>query len=91
MDRAGTLPENSYFEELRPSTTESANDIDEGNQVEEEEEQDKIPEYHTDSGAENSEDGTVTVTLVSKETTFLVGTSIRYGRSVTFNKKYLQY
>ncbi|XP_066920118.1 uncharacterized protein [Clytia hemisphaerica] len=115
MARAGTLPENAYYEELRPnnnehnSTTKSSEigntdeivqirntnetvDTDDSDKNDELMGQDEVLEFESDIDGEDSSDSEDETVLasVSRQTTFLVGTSSRYGRSVTLNRKYLQ-
>ena len=74
-----------------------------GDEVEEEmnqegteskEQEDEIPKYESESDARvNSDDEDVitTVDTISNVATFLVGSSSRYWRSITFNKRYVSY
>ena len=88
MGRSGTLPENAYYEELKPIS-------DAENEYSDEHESDsEIPQYDSDkasveSGESDNEEslnlGRVFET--SNENTFLIGHLSRFGRSV---KKYLQ-
>ena len=100
MARAGTLPENQYFEQLTPISLNQGKNTDEQSAIEElnereddfEESEDKIPEYESESdveatsGEENDKGHVNSVTNVS---TFLVGTFSRFGKSIKLNKKYI--
>ena len=100
MARAGTLPENAYFEELTPISSNQGTNTN-GQSVEEElnegkddveESEDEIPEYESESdaeatsGEENDEGHLDSVTNVA---TFLVSTSSRFVRSIKLNKKFI--
>ena len=96
MARAGTMPENAYFEELSPIkdvTHNSKKSVEENKNSEEE-----ILTYSSDEGngssseSENDESliNCPSLIQVATEATFLVGQSSRYGRNVTINKKYFQ-
>ena len=100
MARARTLPENVYFEELTPISSNQGTNTSEQSVEEElnegeddvEESEDEIPEYESESdveatsGEENDKGHVASVTDV---VTFLVGTSSRFGRSIKLNKKYI--
>ena len=100
MTRAGTLPENAYFEELTPVSSNQGTNPNEQSAEEKlnegeddvEESEDEIPEYESESyveatsGGENDE---VHVDSVTNVATFLVGTSYRFWRSIRHNKKYI--
>ena len=100
MARAGTLPENAYFEELTSISSNQGTNTNQQSVKEElnegedgvEESEDEIPEYESKSdveatsGEENDEGHVDSVTNVA---TFLVGTSFRFGRSIKLNKKYV--
>lgn len=92
MARAGTLPQNAYFEELVPiqeAAGSQAKGTEQNRETEEEEiakEIEEVPQYESDSDNGESSLDDVGVPDV---TTFLVGRSSRYGRSVTFNRKYI--
>ena len=100
MSRAGTLPENAYFEEYTSISSNQGTNTNEQSVEEElnegeddiEESEDEIPEYESESdveatsGEENDEGHVDCVTNVA---TFLVGTSSRFGRSIKLNKKYI--
>ena len=93
MARAGTLPENAYFEELRPQqqdvmenvgTTDLTDDVNS--------EIDEVLQYESDSENDASSDEeymNANVETIANVTTFLVGHSSRYGRAVKFNKRYV--
>ena len=93
MARAGTLPENAYFQELRPLSAQEKNSGDASEEeINEELTEDEIPEYESDSDvgmSSDDEEFNDTVDTVSNVALFLVGASSRYGRSITFNKKYV--
>ena len=100
MARAGALPENAYFEELTPiSSNQGTNTNEQSVEVElnegkdnVEESEDEIPEYESESdveatsGEENDEGHLDSVTNLA---TFFAGTSSRFGRSIKLNKKYI--
>ena len=100
MARAGTLPENAYFEELTQISSNQGTNTNEQSVEEElnegeddvEKSGDEIQEYESESdvevtsGEENDEGHVDSVTNVA---TFLVRTSSRFGRSVKLNKKYI--
>ena len=100
MARAGNLPENAYFEELTPISSNQGTNTNEESVEEElnegedgvEESENEIPEYESESdteatsGEENDEGRVESVTNV---VTFLVGTSSGFGRSKKLNKKYI--
>ena len=105
MARAGTLPENAYFDELKPIHEQKTklNDYEillEGESSGEEsasESEGEVLEYESDSENENEieneneneNDGTDHVNSIANVATFLVGTSSRFGRTVKFNRKYI--
>ena len=100
MARAGTLPENAYFEELTPISSNQGTNTNEQSVEEElnegeddaEESEDEILQYESESdveatsGKENDEGNVDSETNVA---TFLVGTSSRFRRSIKLNKKYI--
>ena len=100
MARAGTLPENAYFEELTPISSNQGTNTNEQSVEEElsegEDDADKseheILGYESEndveatSGAEKNEEHVESVTNVA---TFFVGTFSRFGRSIKLNKKYI--
>ena len=96
MARAGTLPENAYFDELTPISSNQDTNTNEQSVEEElnegendvEESEDEIPEYESEatSGKENDERHMDSMKNVA---TFLIGTSSRFGRGIKLNKKYI--
>ena len=101
MARAGTMPENAYFEEMTPIVNDQQMHEEEKQGEEEKEAEEIIKEiltYSSDDGnissSENDEDveenASQTVSEIGNETTFLVGRSSRYGRSITINKRFVQ-
>ena len=100
MARAETLPENAYFEELTPISSNQGTNTN-GQSVEEElnegkddveELEDEIPEYEIESyveatSSEESDEGHVD--CVTNVATFLAVTFSRFGRSTKLNKKYI--
>ena len=96
MARAGTLPENAYFDELTPISSNQDKNTNEQSVEEElnegendvEESEDEIPEYESEatSGEENDERHMDSMKNVA---TFLIGTSSRFGRGIKLNKKYI--
>ena len=95
MARAGTLPENAYFEELTPISSNQGTNTNEQSVEEElnegeddvEELEDEIPEYESESDGDENDEGDVD--SVTNVATFFVGTSSRFGRSIKLNKKYI--
>ena len=100
MERAGTFPENTYFEKLTPISSNQGTNTNEQSGEEElnngeddaEESEDKILEYETESdfeatsGEKNDEAHVDSVTNVE---TLLVGTCSRFGKSIKLNSKYI--
>ena len=100
MTRARTPPENAYFEERTPNSSNQGTNTNEQSVEEEldegqddvEESADKIPEYESESDVEatsGEENDEGLVDSVSNVATFLVGTSSRFERSIRLNKKYI--
>ena len=93
MARAGTLPENAYFEELIPQqqdVIENVGTADLADNVDSE--IDEVLEYESDSENDVSSDEenvNTNIETITNVTTFLVGHSSRYGRAVKFNKRYV--
>ena len=101
ITRAGTLPENAYFEELTPNSLSQGTNTNEQSVEEElnegeddvEELEDEIPEYESESdveanSGEENDEGHVDC-VINAATFILVGTSSRFGRSIKLNKKYI--
>ena len=98
MARAGTFPENTYFEELTPISSNQGTNANEQSVEEElnegedgvEESEDEILEYESESyvkanSSEENDEGHVDSGI--NVAMFLVGTSSRFGRSTKLNKK----
>ena len=88
MARAGTLPENAYFEELTPISSNQDTNTNEQSVEEELNEGEIETEYESEatSGEENYEGHMDSMKNVA---TFLIGTSSRFGRGIKLNKKYI--
>ena len=100
MARAGTFPEDTYFEDLTPMCSNHGTNTNEESVEEElnngendtEESEDKILEYETESdfaatpGEKNDEAHVDSVTNVA---TLLAGTCSRFGKSLKLNNKYI--
>ena len=85
MAKAGTLTESSYHQELKPA--DSNEDIecksdDPGNN------ENENLEYDTDNSLEYCLSNFDEDIKISKEATFLVGRTSRFGRAVKFNSKF---
>ena len=90
MARTGTLPENAYYEELKPIS-------DADKEYSEEHESDsKILQYDSEEASVVSKESDNEESLnlkrvfeASNENWFLIGRLSTFGRSVKFNRRYL--
>ena len=86
MAKAGTLPESFYQQELK--TTDANEDIEYNSDDPGNNENENL-EYDTDDSLENCLDNFNEEVEISKEATFLVGRTSRFGRAIKFNNNFL--
>ena len=85
MAKAGTLPESCFHQELKPT---DANEDTECNSDDRGKNENENLEYDTDNSLEDCLDNFDEEVKISKEPSFLVGRTSRFGRAVKCNSRF---